>query len=321
MREYKPYFSYADKDKKSSKRKKDKGPFEKALELTLLFAVVLTVGVAGYVIMDTYDFNVSAFVSDFFKKESGDVSDFSEEELSGQANFLVAVTANADSELYSLAIVNADLGARLFRVCVLPPQTAVSLNTKEQTLQQVLFSTGLQKLVESVEVLCDIKIDRYVRVTQGNFEKSIDKLGGLRTTIERDLVHNSQKLSIHVQGGNQRLTGAGVLQAMRYPDWEESEMKQYQLQSQLFAAMLDQYINVKNAENGDAIFNMLINMVESDISVADFRDNEEKLSAYAALEEKNKTVWITARGQFADADNGKRLFHLTSQDEFLVFRF
>lgn len=292
--------------------KKKKGPIVKALLLGLLLFLLFVAGTTAYVVLDTYDFSLKAAFSDLFNKgKKSEEEPRGEERTQGEATFLTAITANREEKVYAFVIIRADLGKQSFRTCALPPQTLVQGNLKEETMEEMLWGSGMSAVCEAVEKTYGIPIDRYVRATQGGFEKLVDQLGGVYFHVEKDLVYNTDALSMHVQGGSQTLTGAAALHVMRYPEWEQGKMYQYQIQSQVIAALLDQNINEKNAEKGDALFNNLINLVQSDISIADYRANAEELKKYAVLQEKSAAQIVTAQGEFIKTEEGKQVFRMT----------
>lgn len=280
---------------------------------TLFFLLIF--GAVAYVVLDAYDYSPSSAFSDLL----GDNNQESPPEETPveyeNANFLAFITANRSDEAYAFAVIHAGLVEKTFRVIVLPPDTLAESGENEETLEELLFSSGAEAVCRAVEKLTGVKIARHIRATQGGFEKMVDKLGGVQFNVERDLVYSSAQLSMHVQGGEQTLTGSAALNVMRYPEWEQSELHQYKIQAMMIAALIDQHLTSQNAEKGDDLFNALINLVQSDISVADYRAYSQMIIAYAA-EEKQPTVYSAARGTYIESESGKRGFRLTGTEDF-----
>lgn len=310
MGDYRSYHYKRRPDQRKPKKKR--GPVGKALLLGILLFLVFVLGATAYVVLDTYDFSLKAAFSDIFKKDSEEENVPPEEpQPEGAATFLAAVTANREEDVFAFIIIRTDLGKKTFRTCALPPQTLVQGALKEETMEEMLYLSGISAVCDAVEKTYGITIDRYIRATQGGFEKLVDQLGGVRFHVEKDLVYSTNTLSMHVQGGNQKLTGAAALHVMRYPEWEQGEMYQYQIQAQVAAALIDQNLNAKNAEKGDEIFNNLINLVQSDISIADYRATADEIGKYAVLLDKNPTQAVVAQGAFTETEDGKRAFRVS----------
>lgn len=314
MKQYNPYRYQIRKDRR---KKKKRGPVQKAVILGALLLFLVVSGTVSYVVLDAYDYNLSAAFSDWFGKRQEETTQ-GETPLQGNANFLAIITANRTREAYAFAVIHAGLEEKMFRVVTIPPDTLTQNGSKEETLEDILFTSGAESTCRAVEQLTGLTIDRYVRATQGGFEKLVDQLGGVQFQVEKDLIYNSEELSMHVQGGEQTLTGSGALHVMRYPEWEQGEMYQYQMQARLLAALIDQHLTAQNAEKGDALFDTLINLVQSDISVADYRAHAQTIAAYAELDGKQPTQATVARGIFIEEENGKRVYQLTGGGDFFL---
>lgn len=293
--------------------KKKKGPVARAFLLGVVLLLLFIVGATAYVVLDTYDFDIKAAFTDLFDGKEETPEDVPPDEAppKGEATFLTAITANREEKAFAFVLIRADLGQMTFRACALPPQTLVRGVAKEETIERMLFRSGMAAVCNALEESYGIPIDRYARATQGEFEKIVDQLGGVAFYVEKDLVYNTDELSMHVQGGNQTLTGSAALHVMRYPEWEQGELYQYQTQARVIAALIDNHINEKNMEKGDALFNTLINLVQSDISIADYRASVQEIEKYAALPDKNPTQIISAQGEFTETEDGKKGFRIT----------
>lgn len=313
MRQYDPYRFQSRLD---NKKKKKRSPVQKAVIFGAVLFCLLVLGTVVGVILDAYDYSPSNAISDLMNPDRQEETTQEAPAEYESANFLAFITANRSNDAYVFAVIHAGLDEKTFGVIVLPPDTLVAGSEKEETLEELLFSSGAESVCRAVEKMTGIKIARHIRATQGGFEKLVDKLGGVRFNVERDLVYSSAQLSMHVQGGEQTLTGSAALNVMRYPEWEEySDLHEYKIQAMMIAALIDQHFTQRNADKGDDLFNALINLVQSDISVADYRAYSQMIISYAA-EEKNPTTFAAARGTYVETESGKRGFRLTGTEDF-----
>jgi len=106
--------------------------------------------------------------------------------------------------------------------------------------------------------------------------------------VHEQINYRKSDFSIMLIEGEQKLRGDDLLKYMEYCKYIGDEG--LDLQSEAVGMMLTQYINADNLAKSDDLFSSIINNVESDITVMDFKSANVALTYIAQNGFKVKTV-------------------------------
>lgn len=206
-------------------------------------------------------------------------------EIGGETNYLL-YSANIDaSEIYFMALVNADMDDKIFKVR--------ALDTSEPAYLSELKTGGCKALVSAVEKKENLKIEKYVGSTADTFALAINYMGGLEYSIGERIEYRTDDYTLILTKGEQTIKGETLLKFFRYAKTLGDEG--LELQSRLICKMFDSYINSDNLEKGLTIYQKLLSKLNtnSDISYIEAADMIDTLKVYCKSEEKQPAEVVT----------------------------
>ena len=235
---------------------------------------VLLAGLSVLLLLSFYDFNLSAIGNpnaDELTTEETTARPIPE--VTGQSNYLLLCTADSSNAVYFAAILSADMDNAVLTLHPVSTTRTVTAPGCTGTLEQQLDYGGEQQLVTAVEIACEIEIDKYMRSTDNGFRSIISAVGGFETTVEKPIDVRTDNLTAIISAGKQTMTGDTTLKYIRV--YEDNPLKQADIICELFAQKLTPYY----FENADNYYTKIVNLTKSDISVLDFAQIKNGISA------------------------------------------
>lgn len=213
--------------------------------------------------------NNNNFIKDLFTNETtvqsqeestaeNDLVDL-EQELTGRARVLLYCTDREASEIYFMAMVDANMKRQSFKV--------YPLKTDNPDYTKALSTGGYKELISKVESAEGIKIDRYIASDTDTFALAINYMGGLEYTVDERIEYRTDDYTLILTKGDQTIKGETLLKYFRYCKTLDSQTG-LQQQGDLICAMIDEYITAENVEKGDTIYEKVLSKInsKSDIS-------------------------------------------------------
>ena len=176
------------------------------------------------------------------------------QEITGQANFLIYCTNRDSSEIYFLAMVDADMEKQGFEVHPLNPDNEAYITA--------LAKGGEKELVSAVEKAEGIEIDKYVASNTDTFALAINYMGGLEYNVDERIEYRADDYTLILTKGSQTIKGETLLKFFRYCKTLDDQEGLRQ-QGELICKMLDSYITTKNVEKGDTIYENVLSKIDS----------------------------------------------------------
>lgn len=213
--------------------------------------------------------NNNNFIKDLFTNETtvqsqeestaeNDLVDL-EQELTGRARVLLYCTDREVSEIYFMAMVDANMKRQSFKV--------YPLKTDNPDYIKALSTGGYKELISKVESAEGIKIDRYIASDTDTFALAINYMGGLEYTVDERIEYRTDDYTLILTKGDQTIKGETLLKYFRYCKTLDAQTG-LQQQGDLICAMIDEYITAENVEKGDIIYEKVLSKInsKSDIS-------------------------------------------------------
>ena len=194
----------------------------------------------------------------------------------GSALFLLCETDDAQRDLRFCALVRADVTQRLLHVFPLSPQAMTPHEEAERSLEQALRDGGPKALKAAVEALTEGEVDRYISSTDSGFVTAVNALGSVTVQVDERIRYRGADFTLTLAEGTQRLQGDMLLRYFRYLGTlqEGAALKQ----GELLARVLETYIaKALDAQQMEAHFNSLMNILQTDVTVNDFYTRREML--------------------------------------------
>lgn len=175
-------------------------------------------------------------------------------QISGCRNYLFMCSSSSREEIYFMAVVAADMDNKTFRV--LP----VSCNSSDYISE--LKTGGEKGLKAAVEKKLGISIYKYAASNAETFALAVNYMGGLEYTVPSRIDYKGQDdFTLILTNGAQTIKGDDLIKYFRYAETLGADG--LKTQGNLICAMLDNYINSENTENGLNIFEKLLSKINS----------------------------------------------------------
>jgi len=207
-----------------------------------------------------------------------------------------ADTSDAVAGTYLLA--RFDPVVQKVKVAVFPPQTVLISEQREETLSEAYRYGGARYTRDALAKHLNLPIHRYVRISLPNFITAAQAVGSVEFELEEELTLPDGDLSVQLNPGRQLLDGRKVAALIRSRDYPEGELQRCRMTAQLACAIVDQRIDVVNSILLDKIFETIINLVDTDISYADYEERKAAAKLMAESPRPLGTV-VEVEGEFS----------------------
>lgn len=189
--------------------------------------------------------------------------------------------------------VRGDIG-----VAVLPPGTVISNEDEGETLAHAFSFGGAIYTRDMLAGFLDIPIDRFARISVANFITAAAAVGSIEFDIAQELTIHDGNLPVTLSAGRHLLDGRQIAALIQYENYPGGEMQRADITAQLVSAAINQRIDIVDSTLADRIFETVINLVDTDITFADFerRRNAARMMSGAGGEIARI---LTLQGQFS----------------------
>lgn len=178
--------------------------------------------------------------------------------------FLVLCTDK--SELMFSQLIYVEPAAARIKICPVSENRILKTENGEITLAEAVRSTSLNSVCEAFAA-DNIKIDRYVHVTEENYRILLSNLGVVNVEIEEDCEFNVDAVKYTFSKGTQGMTSDMLIKYLRYAGDESSAAH---IRATVTASVFRQHFTKSNFEKGESFFSSLINSVDSNITAFDY---------------------------------------------------
>lgn len=244
----------------------------------VLIAVTALLVVAALVTSITfigqYGFSFLAFLKgDDGKKEvTSSYQDF-DHNLVDKNNFLVIGESDSGGFMRYYCLIQINMEAGTLGICSLP----TTLSIGNQMLTEVYKKSGGQAAKEALATYLGIRVDRYLVIKDSSFKKLVSKLGGPTYSFADRIKFSTSgedAYAVRIKAGEQTLSGDQMLKLFRYSG---EHLKDFKLQNELLAAGIGAVLDADNYAKSEALFNYMINYIDTDIAIGDYTNKKEVL--------------------------------------------
>ncbi|MDD4546934.1 MAG: LCP family protein, partial [Oscillospiraceae bacterium] len=168
-----------------------------------------------------------------------------------------------------------------------PRDTVVDYKTSELRLHELLDQQGIVVTRDALSTLTGIHFDNYIAITYDNIEKLITYFGsGVIMDIDEDLNYRDNDMAVILDSGLRTLSSNQAVNVLRYPSWNGGRKQQADIQAQMTAALINQYMKASRESKADDDFSFIINLaVKTDILVPHYKGAKQGLSFLAQKNE------------------------------------
>ena len=197
-------------------------------------------------------------------------------EVSGVTNLLLLCTNTEKTDLRFLTVIQINFDDNTYTVCSFSPRESAKADGKFAGFAEHYQMGGVKQLIRAVEAISGITIDRYIASQDNTFKRAINAMGPLRMSFPEQVNYRGEDFAIVLLEGEQKMRGDDLLKYMRYCGALGDEG--LQMQSAAIGECFKQYITEKTLSKSDNLYSTLINSLQSDISVMDFKKAKDKLT-------------------------------------------
>ena len=221
------------------------------------------------------------------------------------AHNLFLITTDADAQ--GFIVVRADPANTRIRTLAIPRETTVDVGTRQTRMFELYASGGATAARDAAAKLLGIEFQNYAVLTYTNTEKLMKKLdGGLIFTLPENLNYQNPATgaTLKLTGGSRNLTPSQVVDVMRYPNWHGGRKQQADIQAQLTAALINQYMKADRSLETD--FNSFIGFLQTDIKVSHFVKAKAGLQYLAERNTGAICSSVSLEGQYVGSGDALR---------------
>lgn len=274
-------FETAD-DKKRKEKIRNVKRFALAAVVLLVIAVVL--------ILKQYNFNLSAALGRGDEKKAQTTFEAEKEEIqksyyAEQETLLFYCSDDDKSSLYFLIMMSVDLSDDT--VNIHPVDVNADILPYRDFSGDIVGSAshcfsigGSSMLVEACENYLGKPIDKFFGTTESDFANIIVNFPNIKVDLESDLRLSNGTDSIYLNKGIQEISDINLLKYLTYGGRSSTE-ELLSDQAKAAAAALTAFINESIVENIDVVFDRIINLSQSNVSVFDLKNHVGSLEYIA----------------------------------------
>ncbi|MEI6578033.1 MAG: LCP family protein [Eubacteriales bacterium] len=217
------------------------------------------------------------------------------------ANFLLYCFSDDDKkEIRFIAIINADMKNKSFKVCTISPKNRATVKGEILSLSDHFTAGGAEQLKKAVEVFGEIKITRYAGLTDSGFKNAIKNAGRIELTIAKQIKPKFD-IPLSLPPGKQVVSANNLLNYIRYSG--QLGTVGLETQAKIFCSLLDQDINAYNAKQGEVLFSLLINSISyTDITIVDYPSCQDAIDMLTASKNAPETKVVQSLQGFNSSD-------------------
>ena len=177
--------------------------------------------------------------------------------------------------------VNADLSRHRISVSALPDDKEYLMNDAPVSIGTVYAAGGLESVKIAAGQRMGTEYRRAFICTPAQFAKVTELLGPVSVNVTETFDYSDAAGAVNLKPGINMLSGVGLYLYLKHGGGEEIS---YELRGDLFAAMLRAYLTTENTDQGEKLFNELVNASQTDITAYDYSEWADRLAAAAASE-------------------------------------
>ena len=287
-------------------KKKTKRRMSNALIFLLAFIVFLLVfgGLCLWAVVKINEERLAGESSAVSGFESSRTVSFTQED----ARNLLIVTVDND-QAQGFVAVRADPALTKLGAAAFPRDMVVDYETSEIRLYELYARQGIAATRTALEKTSGVTFDNYAVITYDNVAKAVDHFeAGLIFNLPEDLDYRDDSLTIRMTGGLKTLTSSQVVDILRYPSWHGGRKQQANVQAQIVAALINQYMTEARAGQADGDFSTLVNLVKSDILVSHYTAAKPGLAYLASRNSGGICQVLEVRGEYQGSGDALRFY-------------
>lgn len=251
--------------------------------------VIGIAGVSCLAILSKFDFDIKSAVGGDMQTETSVVETTTELSVAETDATLLMWCADSKREnLRFLWLCSFEVPENEVKLYSLDPKTVVDSGGVSRTLEGCYSASGATELIKAVESFAGVKINRYIGSTDSQFKTMINYFGGFEINVPEQTEYRSEEFNLMLIKGKQNIKGDTMFRYMRYLATNGTQGRVQQ--SEVLMQILSSVLSKKNTDRMSNIYSKLSNNLTTDITIVDFSQNEQALTALTEKGILRKTV-------------------------------
>ena len=150
----------------------------------------------------------------------------------------------------------------------IPNNSIALVDNAQVSIKTNYESGGAASAKDFVEKVFDIKVDRYMKFNSAAFKKVCDIVGCVKYAVNADIAGFTN------DGTEQDMNSDQMEMFVTYELFSGGEAERVEIAADVIRAMINQQKGKNIADNMDNSFQTIINMVETDITAADYKERK-----------------------------------------------
>ena len=211
----------------------------------------------------------------------------------GNAVFFLCVTSDDKTAVRFINLISVDLFEKTIRV--VPVDANKLLLDNKTTLSNAVIKQSREYLITEAEKVLFTEIDRYVILTETSYKSIFNVFGDVDVFLEEEVAYDTGDMFLELKRGKNTLTPEKAFKYMKYVSTTYSGIKASEKNADIIVAAFSEFYTHENDANSEAIFTKIINYCETDISIVDFINVQDKAGSIIPVSNKEKLrVYVAA---------------------------
>lgn len=251
--------SKKENNKKMEKNKKKKSKKGKVLKIILLIILIIALAVGSFAVYSVYKngWGVQGLLQTAMGQDKTTLDN-----LDPFTVLILGVSEDISSSLSdTIMVASYNPKTQKATLISIPRDTFIGTNKNKATSYDkinALYQTSPEKTLAAVNKITGLDITYYIVISNNALVKLVDEIGGVEFDVPIDMNYDdsSQKLSIHLKKGVQKLTGEQAEGLVRfrhnnngtsYPsEYGDNDLGRMRTQREFLKAVAKQTIQLKN---------------------------------------------------------------------------
>lgn len=211
-------------------------------------------------------------------------------------------------EAQGFVVLTAEPAAARVEATAFPRETAVIVGTEQTRLFELYNSDDVAAVKTAVETLFGESIDNWAVISYANVQRLVTYLGDgvIFTLPEAVSYQTADGVTVNMKSGARTLSATQVTDLLRYSGWHGGRAARAEVQAQLAAALVNQYLTVSRFDEKDTDFHTIMNLCRSDILASQFAEARDGLLILARHNQRDIASARLADGEFVGAGDAMR---------------
>ncbi len=196
-------------------------------------------------------------------------------QYNGKYTFLVAVTSDDSKTTLFFNAIHVDLSEKVIRV--VPINGEIKDSKTGLSCYDILLQNGIKSTVEFLNEYYDIKINKYVLLTETGYKSFFRTMGDLTLKVPEKVEYDTEDMFLELSRGENTLTPDKTQKYMKYLCETKTGYERAKSNANIIVAAFQNYCTMERFSSADGIFSVIINYCESDISIVDFTEAKDEL--------------------------------------------